>query len=227
MPRKILLTDADNTLWDTNAVYANAQLSLLDAIESILGVQLVVSDRLSFIRNADQRIAKSHEAGLAYPPRLLIRSLASFHTVTERDILQLEEIFLLQLRTSVPALRPGVHSGLEQLSRAGVELAVVTESSEERTKRTLLGHGLSHLFKDIFSGKKTLGMFSALRQLPGADFFVGDQIDVDINLARQAGFRTIFFPGDFVPEWNVGRNVEADFLVSSFAQLPQIILGLG
>ena len=57
--RAFVVVDADNTLWDTNAVYANAQLALLSAVEEHVGVN-AAGDRLTYLRNIDQALAQRH-----------------------------------------------------------------------------------------------------------------------------------------------------------------------
>ena len=41
---------SDTLLWDTDAVYANAQLALLARVEEALGISAWGKDRLNFIR---------------------------------------------------------------------------------------------------------------------------------------------------------------------------------
>jgi putative hydrolase of the HAD superfamily len=52
---------------------------------------------------------------------------------------------------------------------------------------------------------------------------VGDQIDVDVRLANQAGLTSIYFPGDFRPEWTRGLDPEADYTIDSYEQIPSIL----
>ena len=68
--------DADNTLWDTNRVYADAQLSLLTDVENASGRRTAADDRLGWLREIDQALAERHHAGLRYPPRLLANAVA-------------------------------------------------------------------------------------------------------------------------------------------------------
>ncbi|HTD32123.1 MAG TPA: hypothetical protein VK665_00580, partial [Candidatus Elarobacter sp.] len=58
MPRT-LFSDADNRLWDTNAVYERAQLRLLNDVEASAGARAPVPEagRLDYLRAIDQRIA--------------------------------------------------------------------------------------------------------------------------------------------------------------------------
>ena len=52
-----IYTDADNTLWDTDAVFREAQLGLLNDVENLSERSLSRSDRLEFLREYDQAIA--------------------------------------------------------------------------------------------------------------------------------------------------------------------------
>ena len=75
-PVTAIFIDADNTLWDTDGVFADAQLALLNELEDRLGVQFPEPDRLAFVRAIDQGLAERHHEGLRYPPRFLIKALA-------------------------------------------------------------------------------------------------------------------------------------------------------
>ena len=52
-PPATVFVDADNTLWDTDQVFADAQLGLLSAVETATGVACQVSDRLGYVRAID------------------------------------------------------------------------------------------------------------------------------------------------------------------------------
>ena len=71
-----VFVDADNTLWDTDQVFAGAQLAMLAETELALELKAPPQDRLAFVRAIDQAIAARHHAGLRYPPRLLVRALS-------------------------------------------------------------------------------------------------------------------------------------------------------
>ena len=72
----IVFLDADNTLWDTDGVFAQAQLKLLKGIENALGRSAPGEDRLDFVRQIDQAIAGRHHLGLRFPARLLVQAVA-------------------------------------------------------------------------------------------------------------------------------------------------------
>jgi putative hydrolase of the HAD superfamily len=242
----MLVADADNTLWDTDAVYANAQLALLTAVEKAMGIRASSDDRLSFIREIDQQLAIEHHQHLRYPPRLLVAALAStlagaspmqaargtvrasLPSPKEINPDKVAEQFIEQIRTGIPGLRIGVSIGLQKLHAAGVPVVVATEGAEDKCKTLLQHHGLIHLIEKIVSAPKTVEFFRRIARLmragEGLCFNVGDQLDRDIAPAKQAGYRTIYFPGGFKPAWTPEeKQVAPDFRISSFDEIVPII----
>jgi putative hydrolase of the HAD superfamily len=132
-----VFVDADNTLWDTDAVFAHAQIQLLSEVESAVGINSTANDRLAFIRALDQQLAEHHHHGLRYPPRLLARAaalaLAGFSAGRAARSAWLGELklpFGEEVAAAVeqsyiasvpppPALRPGVIEGLDRLLEDG------------------------------------------------------------------------------------------------------------
>jgi hypothetical protein len=122
-----IYTDADNTLWDTNSVYAEAQLGLLKRAEQMAGRRTPSSTPLEYLRQYDQGIAKQHHSHLRYPPSLLIRALvkglqgepwetAVEHVLTHGSVPTEDEkcavdTFQTDL-ARVPPLLPSVQEGL-------------------------------------------------------------------------------------------------------------------
>src|SRR5271166_6606545 len=72
----VVFVDADNTLWDTDGVYATAQLNLLAAVETVTWSRSSAGDRLAQVREVDQALAERHHRGLRYPTRLLAIAVA-------------------------------------------------------------------------------------------------------------------------------------------------------
>src|SRR5262245_40548576 len=71
------VSDADNTLWDTDSVYRLAHLALLSRVELELGLRADTKDRLHYLREVDQGLATLDHRGLRYPPAMLISATAS------------------------------------------------------------------------------------------------------------------------------------------------------
>ncbi|MBO9669573.1 MAG: HAD family hydrolase [Sphingobium sp.] len=240
-----VFVDADNTLWDTDGVFAAAQLNLLAAVEVATSLQSQEADRLAFVRAADQGIAERHHAGLRYPPRLLIAALAdALHgenvaraarlaltgsgkaRIAEDVMASIEAAYFGDLGCP-PAIRPGVEAGLLTLEAAGCTVLIVTEAARAKVERTAERLGLGAHFTRIVEGIKRPDLYRRILRLtgtPGA-FMVGDQLDRDIAPAKAAGLETIYFPGGFQPRWTPAVDmVRPDHVVSSFAEAARIIL---
>jgi putative hydrolase of the HAD superfamily len=238
--RAVLFTDADNTLWDTNAVYAEAQTWLLDQVETALATESKADDRLAFVRQIDQLLAARHHDGLRYPPKLLVNALAlALSGVSDERAVrrawtepdsglpsalgdELQEEFGTRLRRP-PRLRAGVADGLRRLRPLGVSVFVLTEGAVDRIRRTLAELDIEAFVDRVLEGKKDAALYRRVLKLmgePPAAFMIGDQLDRDIAPAKAAGLTTFYFPGGFSPAWTP-REVETapTFKVRSFTEV--------
>jgi putative hydrolase of the HAD superfamily len=235
-----LITDADNTLWDTNCVYADAQRWLLEQSEIKAGAICKDPDRLGFLRRVDQAIAKRHHSGLRYPSHLLLSALVdvllgrSVEESAGRSLMRIDtsanditEEFDELLRKA-PPLRDGVRAGLDMLLRANVPIVVATEGAADLCKNRLEHWELSRKVQSVVSAAKTPELFLRLSQLlkltPERCLAVGDQLDRDVAPARAAGLKTAHFPGGFLPSWQSGIDVEPDFTVNSYEQVANLAI---
>ncbi len=243
----VVFVDADNTLWDTDGVFARAQLALLESVESAVGSTAPATDRLAYVRELDQALAERHHAGLRYPPRFLVKALALALTGTPSEVaarlawsggqegrrlpedvaVHLEGEILARLRIP-PPLRPGVQHGLAGLHAIGCLVLVLTEGNRQKAINTAEGHGLVASFHRVIEGKKERRLFERILRLmgnPSEAFMVGDQLERDIRPAKEAGLRTIYFPGGFRPRWEPAEaTVRPDYRIESFDEVPDIIL---
>jgi putative hydrolase of the HAD superfamily len=240
-----LISDADNTLWDTDRIYAAAQLWLLTEIENYVGTKLGELQRLDFVRRLDQTLAAKHHHGLRYPTALLVNAIAralrgSSEIDATRDALanlavafhgdnisKCAEQFESKLRAT-PPLRPGVDNGLELIYRMGIPILVATEGSVDRCRMRLSHWGLEKLVTHVVSGTKTKEFFFRMTRLleaaPENCFVVGDQLDRDIAMASTAGCKTIYFPGGFVPVWAPSvEETRPNHVVTSYYEIVKIL----
>jgi putative hydrolase of the HAD superfamily len=248
-PVTVVFIDADNTLWDTDGVYADAQLALLNELEDRLGVQFPELDRLAFVRSIDQGLAERHHEGLRYPPRFLIKALALALTgsdktsairlawsggieanrLTNETVQQVETRMVQDLRRT-PALRPGVLSGLSQLETEGFPMLVLTEGRLERVKDNIRIHGLERYIPRVMEAKKDKRLYERLLKVfrpCNVGFMIGDQLERDIRPAKVAGLSTIYFPSNFRPKWDIEqKGALADHQITTFAGVPAIIDGV-
>ncbi|ESY01497.1 HAD family hydrolase [Mesorhizobium sp. LNJC405B00] len=241
--QKHLFTDADNTLWDTNAVFAAAQLGLLRAVETVTGLKAPEAEDqgLAFLRDVDQRIAAAHSLRLGYPPHMLAQALAFAlsgssatraagravgNSNSDPDFDSAVALHIEKLRER-PVLRCGVREGLEAIANAGVPITVVTEDKFDRCRALIEAHGLIHLIADVVSIRKTPDAYTDLRQPLAAThaFMVGDQPDRDIAAAALAGFETIYFPSAFLPFWNTDVEVRPDHKITRFDEIIPLVSG--
>lgn len=238
-----LFTDADNTLWDTDAVFAAAQLDMLREVERHTGRHAPdEEDRgLAFLRTIDQRIAAAHPDHLRYPPVLLAQGLAlvlegagvedAVARITAPDLAPshvfepAQSRFLDAIRR-IPPLRKGVREGLLAVTRAGIPVTIVTEERAERCRKWVAGHRLDGLIDDVLSVRKTKEVYADLKRKagPGRCFMVGDQIDRDVMAAAAAGFSTFYFPGGFAPYWATKLDATETTHIDRFdAIVPEIM----
>jgi putative hydrolase of the HAD superfamily len=245
-PAATVFVDADNTLWDTDAVYADAQTRLLDRVENAIAVKADAEDRLAYVRAIDQAIAQTHHARLRYPPKLLVQALQMALTGTEpgraaRMALRgsegsglsdhvvgaIEKNFFADIGRA-PKLRLGVREGLAALRAAQCLVFVVTEGSRAKIQATAKRLELTELLDRIIEGSKRPELYRRVLRLTRTQehaFMIGDQLDRDIAPAKEAGLITIYFPGGFRPHWAPEESVvKPAYRIESFSEVPSIVL---
>lgn len=241
-----VFVDADNTLWDTDGVYAAAQLGLLDGLETAVGVKTDAADRLQFIRAFDQEIAERHHAGLRYPPKLLAHAVAlglrgDLPANAVRRVLKdvdhggaLDDAavdaavtqFFSALKT-LPPPRLGVAAGLKRLAAMGCLVIVVTEGAQARIASTAAALRLTPFIHRLIEAPKQTRLYqrvAKLSQAPAPMFMVGDQLQRDIAPAKAAGLETIYFPGNFAPKWEPAEaEVAPHHRIDDFRRVVDIV----
>jgi putative hydrolase of the HAD superfamily len=244
--RLVIFVDADNTLWNTDGVFATAQLNLLTAVETAIGSRISVVDRLAYVRQIDQALAELHHRGLRYPPRLLAAAVARALTgekpeaaarITSKEgpgtqlvpaptILAIEGTFIADLRHT-PELLPGVQTGLARLHEHGALIFIVTEAAKARVWKTASEHRLTEWFDRIIESPKSTRLFERIQKLSGVTkpaFMIGDQLQRDISSAKAAGLITIYVPGRFRPRWEPDEAIVGPaFRATSFDEAVDIV----
>jgi putative hydrolase of the HAD superfamily len=231
----VALIDADNTLWDTDAVFRKAQLALLSLVESVTHRRSPTSDRLQFVRDYDQALALAHHLHLRYPPQLLVRALEVGLDGVPADIAARDAIagrlarteFLadetvqsivatfIDVLSDTPPLLPSVQEAISAALAAGFTLYVMTEGRIERQRKLMELHGLVGAFEGVWELTKTREQFARLlvRFPQSRVVVIGDQLDRDIVPSKAAGCVTVFVPSRFTPSWNEkGPQESADFV---------------
>jgi len=241
-----VFVDADNTLWETDGVYARAQLALLSDVESVIGLRTISNDRLFQVRDVDQAIAERHHGGLRYPPRLLAQALALMLTgspqaaairrvlrdnehgsaLTPERAMAIEAAFMAALKET-PAPRLGVSRGLALLHSERCLILIVTEGARDRVTNTAEILGLSPYVTRVIEAAKVTQLYRRVARLSHAPlpmFMVGDQLQRDIAPAKAAGLRTVYFPSGFRPRWEPSEDaIQPDYRISNFEQVPALV----
>lgn len=244
----MIYIDADNTLWDTDAVYADSQLRMLERVENFVGKNASDTGRLDLVRELDQDIASIHHGGLKYPPAILAVSIAlslkglsaksAVNTALKQGTLAFPEFpadsiqasFLNDLK-AFPELRPGVAQGLKKLSTLGEPIILLTEGHKARCEILLDHFGLACHFKSVMENRKTTSLYERLAK-KGVTFsdppiMIGDQLDRDVIPANHAGFITFYFPGGFAPKWTPHEgDANPDYKIVNFNQAAELIISL-
>ena len=236
---KWIYTDADNTLWDTDALFAEAQLGLLDAAEGLTGIRGPSAHRLEYVRTFDQAIAARHHQQLRYPARLLVRALSdglrgiSAEVAAEQALssgaipldVESEAIRIYEATLNgMPPILGGVTEGLRLAKERGIPVYVVSEGPLEGIRLRLQALGLERLTTSALSAVKSRELYMRLKQRakPNQAVMIGDQPDRDIRLAHEAGLQTILVFGRFRPKWTNSADVAyADATAEDFLEAIQ------
>ncbi len=131
------------------------------------------------------------------------------------------------------ALEPydGTRSTLEQINRAGIPMAVVTDADAGHAASRIERSGLADLFEVVVTPERTgerkpseLNFFYALNHLgvdPSEAAMVGDSLRRDIEPAKKLGILSIHAAyGD----WNPGYECSPDHRLEEISRLVQIVL---
>lgn len=160
--------------------------------------------------------------------RYLLKGRNADHPLSERGAAAAEERFLAEIR-DLPNLRPGVREGLKAIHSAGCSVLMVSEGVRARLSSTAEAHQISRFIDRIIVAPKLPELYKRVMRLtgmPARAFMIGDQLDRDIAPAKAAGLETIYFPGNFMPSWQLDEGVVTpDHKVSTFDQVPPIVLG--
>jgi putative hydrolase of the HAD superfamily len=240
-----IYTDADNTLWDTDSVYAKAQLALLQAAEAMSGVESLANTRLEFVRDYDQAIAARHHSRLRYPPQLLVRALreglggvspesAAQHVLAQGAVLSEPETAALssysQVLRGIPPLLPSVREGMALAHEHGFPIYVVSEGAIDTLRARLRAHAMDLHVSGTLSAAKSAELYERMKQraAPNPAFMIGDQPDRDIRLASEAGLQAVLVQGRFRPRWiQTTDRTAAAAIADTFLEAIKWIIGRG
>ncbi len=212
----LLIFDLDGTLVDTKQDLTNA----VNATRARMGLPAL-----------DEQLVSSYVGDGA--PTLIRRVLGP--EASEEELARALEFFLAyygEHKLDCTRPYPGVREALERLSRAGVQMAVLTNKPVRVSQAILEGLSLEGYFARIYGGNSfeqkkpdPVGVETLLAEL-GVEreraMIVGDSA-IDVRTARNAGVKVCGVTYGFQPETLAAEP--PDVVVDSLAQLADIILG--
>jgi phosphoglycolate phosphatase-like HAD superfamily hydrolase len=127
----------------------------------------------------------------------------------------------------IAPLVEGGRDALNELTRRGYSLGIVTSGSSVRVSRELNTHGLTEIFKSVVCNEDVVnkkphpeGLLMAIGQMdkrPEICCYVGDS-PVDVEMGKRAGVRTIGILNGY-PSSKELRSTDPDFCFDSISQL--------
>jgi phosphoglycolate phosphatase-like HAD superfamily hydrolase len=221
----VVILDGDNTLWDTNSSFEQAQLAILATLESA-GHRLIATDKLATLRRVDHELI-AHFGVKEYEFRVLVLALvrlaeglspreaaaraARDGAKSAEDEVIVEEAMREFNRSlaELPPLLPGARALLEELAtnqRSRAITFLVSEGKDSRLTSVIDRHHLGDYFEGItVTTDKRAAMEACiakgrnLLRSPGAKaVVVGDSLKADIANGNAVGAFTIYKPAGFL-----------------------------
>jgi FMN phosphatase YigB (HAD superfamily) len=179
----ILIVDGDNTLWDTNVIFENAQLNMLRNLNKE-NLNIDPETEISRLREFDDVLVR-HYNKHEYDFSVLALSLYSFYKGLERDEairraceafekkLDIERMdfaikcgnkFKEELRKFPPLFKDAKET-LETLKQHDCVIILSSEGDKERVRRILRYYSMESYFDHVLNGRKSVEQFKEARKI--------------------------------------------------------------
>ncbi|MEH0845621.1 HAD family hydrolase [Micromonospora sp. CPCC 205711] len=195
---KVLVFDADDTLWENNVVFERVIDDFLAWLDH------PTLDRVE-IRAVLDDIERANAVVHGYGSKVFLRSLGEClerlraRPATERERREIDALAAALVAHQVE-LMPGVADTLDTLA-GRYDLLLLTKGDREEQQRKLDACGLLHHFRAAHVVREkdadTYRWLAAEHGFdPGVAWMVGNSPKSDILPARAAGMRAVFIPND-------------------------------
>ena len=223
-PRRHLVIDGDDTLWENNVFFEQAAEAFIDFLDhSSLG-RAEVRAALDEVERLN--LASNHGYGSAAFGRNLQET---FRQLVEREIRPADLDHLIELARQVVAqpmqLRPGVEATLTDLARRH-DLTLFTKGEHDEQMLKVERSGLAgHFDRVLVTPEKDVAAYSALVAEHGLEpaltWMVGNSPKSDVNPPLAAGLGAVFIPHPQTWSLEVVDLVQSERLLvlESFPQL--------
>ncbi|MGO9770174.1 MAG: HAD family hydrolase [Roseiarcus sp.] len=194
-----LIFDADDTLWDSNIHFIEAEQAFVAAIRE-LGIAAEASAVTALIRECELEIIRTHGYGRRPYVRALHQALEALVTIEVCEPRMRAEIERIgeRLIDRHCELLPGVESTLEDLATRH-RLLLFTKGQPDEQLQKLERSGLGPLFSRVeVPAEKDPPAYQRLVKSADLDpertFMIGNSPRSDINPALKAGLRAVYIP---------------------------------
>lgn len=188
----LIIFDADNTIWDTNKVFENAQLSLLEVLR-----EEGIHKDLATLREIEYYLFLNY-GNFENSFGLLCDILADNDLRISKKA---HKVFLEQLK-NLPPLFSDAQALMQSISnRKDITKIIFTEGKQERINRILKEYPMVNDFFDfiLFTESKNYNEWERAGSIVECSkvICVRDSLKRDIKFAKKAGMFTIYRPGGF------------------------------
>lgn len=196
IPRRTLLVDADDTLWENNVYYER----VIAAAQTMLEGYGVEPTRFrAHLDELERDHIVTHGYGTLNFTRSLLQAFERFLPPHANAALgpELREL-ALAIMERPPEILPGVPETLDYLAGRH-DLYLVTKGAHDEQSRKIASSRLDHYFRawEILPEKHT-GSYRALVEQHGWDpsstWMIGNSLRSDIRPAVAAGLKAVFIP---------------------------------
>ena len=222
-----LIFDADDTLWDSNIHFLEAEAAFVAALEEA-GVETDGARVRAEIRRCELDIIRSHGYGRKQYLMALhrvARDLAPMHL--HDRVLPIVEHIGERLTNRHCELLPGVEPTLAELATRH-RLLLFTKGQHDEQMGKLHRSGLGRLFSVVeVTAEKDVAAYRTLivkaRLDPIASFMIGNSPRSDINPAVAAGLRAVFIPHPHTWELEHEEIDHTDERIVSISSFPRLL----
>lgn len=234
----IIIFDGDNTLWDANAVFTEAQLAILEELKNI-GLDIDPNEEFKNLRLFDNMLIKKYQK-YEYNFRVLPFALYLYYkkkTSEEKAIQMAYDIFekgrkedgldvadkcyksFKNKLQQIPSLFNNVIKTLKYIKDLKCYLILSSEGKKERLTKIINYYNLEQFFDHISTEKKSIETFKKLI-LKGSEMLkysktylkkvivVGDMLEREILIGNKIGAITIYKPGGYKPNQKAKNKME-------------------
>ncbi len=209
---KLIVFDLDGTLIDSRLDLAGA----VNHMRGSMGLEPLATERvLRFVGNGVGNLVR--------------RAIADGDVDFDEALRRMKKYYASHLVEST-ALYPGVHAGLDELKKAGIVLAVLTNKPEDSAVSILKALGVAEFFTDVIGGGSDFplkpapdALLDLMRRhnIPSDQCWMFGDHYTDLETARRAGCRRALARYGFGDP----QEEKFDFEVESFSEFVMAVQG--